>query len=338
MKVLGVSPIVVMDAGISTEDNLAMLKKKGYKYLCVSRSSSKIYDTIEGERKQQLKDNRGQSLEIQRVKVSHKPDKDGNLPASATDNFYWVRSEAKAAKENGMYDQFTKRFLAEIEKIKASLSKKHGTKKTDKVMERLGRAKQKYPSVSSHYDYSYTEENGMVTSLECSLKEGYDFNEKAGVYFLQTNLDESGSKDGITIWKIYNILKEVESSFRCMKTDLDLRPVYHKSDVASLAHLHLGILAYWVVTSIRYQLRQKGITKTWSQILEIMLTQKSVTSEARNLQDESIRIEQCSDATPEVSQICEKTGISTIPYKAIKSVWAQIQSRKNEPPNDDEVT
>lgn len=338
MKVLGVSPIVVMDAGISTEDNLAMLKKKGYKYLCVSRSSSKIYDTIEGERKQQLKDNRGQSLEIQRVKVSHKPDKDGNLPASATDNFYWVRSEAKAAKENGMYDQFTKRFLAEIEKIKASLSKKHGTKKTDKVMERLGRAKQKYPSVSSHYDYSYTEENGMVTSLECSLKEGYDFNEKAGVYFLQTNLDESGSKDGITIWKIYNILKEVESSFRCMKTDLDLRPVYHKSDVASLAHLHLGILAYWVVTSIRYQLRQKGITKTWSQILEIMLTQKSVTSEARNLQDESIRIEQCSDAMPEVSQICEKTGISTIPYKAIKSVWAQIQSRKNEPPNDDEVT
>lgn len=338
MKSLGVSPIVVMDAGISTEANLAMLKKKGYKYLCVSRSSSKAYDTIEGEERQQLKDNRGQTLEIQRVKVSHEADKEGNLPASATDTYYWVRSEAKAAKENGMYDQFTKRFMAEIEKIKASLTKKHGTKKTDKVMERLGRARQKYPSVSSHYDYAYTEEGCTVTSLECTPKEGYDFNEKAGVYFLQTNLDDKDCKDGVNVWKIYNILKEVESSFRCMKTDLDLRPIYHKSDVACLAHLHLGILAYWVVTSIRYQLCQKGINKTWSQILDIMLTQKSVTSEAKNLQDEPIHIEQCSEPTTEVSQIYDNVSISHEPYKPQKSVWAQIRTQKNEPPNDDGVT
>ena len=338
MKSLGVSPIVVMDAGISTEANLAMLKKKGYKYLCVSRSSSKAYDTIEGEERQQLKDNRGQTLEIQRVKVSHEADKEGNLPASATDTYYWVRSEAKAAKENGMYDQFTKRFMAEIEKIKASLTKKHGTKKTDKVMERLGRARQKYPSVSSHYDYAYTEEDCTVTSLECTPKEGYDFNEKAGVYFLQTNLDDKDCKDGVNVWKIYNILKEVESSFRCMKTDLDLRPIYHKSDVACLAHLHLGILAYWVVTSIRYQLCQKGINKTWSQILDIMLTQKSVTSEAKNLQDGPIHIEQCSEPTTEVSQIYDNVSISHEPYKPQKSVWAQIRTQKNEPPNDDGVT
>ena len=336
MKSLGVSPIVVMDAGISTEDNLAMLGKKHYKYLCVSRSSSKVYDTIEGEEKQQLEDSRGQKLEIQRVKVKHKADKEGNLPASATDTFYWVRSEAKAAKENGMYDQFTKRFMAEIEKIKASLTKKHGTKKTVKVMEHLGRAKQKYPSVSSHYDFTYTEEDGIVTSLECVLKEGYDFNEKAGVYFLQTNLNED--KDGKVIWQIYNILKEVEASFRCMKTDLDLRPVYHKSDVACLAHLHLGILAYWVVTSIRYQLRQKGINKTWSQILEIMLTHKSVTSEAKNLQEEPIHMEQCSEPTAEVAEIYEKVCIPSMPYKPKKSVWAQIQPQKKDPPGSVGVT
>ena len=336
MKSLGVSPVVVMDAGISTEDNLAMLGEKHYKYLCVSRSSSKVYDTIEGEEKQQLEDNRGQKLEIQRVKVTHKADKEGKLPASATDTFYWVRSEAKAAKENGMYDQFTKRFMAEIEKIKSSLTKKHGTKKTAKVMERLGRAKQKYPSVSSHYDFTYTEEDGIVTSLECTLKEGYDFNEKAGVYFLQTNLSED--KDGKVIWQIYNILKEVEASFRCMKTDLDLRPVYHKSDVACLAHLHLGILAYWVVTSIRYQLRQKGINKTWSQILEIMLTHKSVTSEAKNLQEEPIHLEQCSEPTAEVAEIYEKVSIPCMPYKPQKSVWAQIQPQKKDPPGSVEVT
>lgn len=36
-------PIVVMDAGIATDDNLKMLKSKGYDYLCVSRSSLKEY-------------------------------------------------------------------------------------------------------------------------------------------------------------------------------------------------------------------------------------------------------------------------------------------------------
>jgi len=36
-------------------------------------------------------------------------DKEGKLPTAATGTFYWVRSEAKAAKENGMYDQFTRR-------------------------------------------------------------------------------------------------------------------------------------------------------------------------------------------------------------------------------------
>lgn len=119
------------------------------------------------------------------------------------------------------------------------------------------------------------------------------------------------------------------TSFRCMKTDLDLRPVYHKSNVACLAHLHLGILAYWVVTSIRYLLCQKGINKTWSQILDIMLTQKSVTSEAKNLQDEPIHIEQCSEPTTEVSQIYDNISISHEPYPPQKkSVWTQIQTQK----------
>ena len=105
---------------------------------------------------------------------------------------------------------------------------------------------------------------------------GLRHNDTAGVYFLQTNLD---GKDGLTVWTIYNILKEVESSCRSMKTDLNLRPVFHKKDMPCLAYLHLGILAYWVVATIRYQLKQKGYTKGWTQIVDIMDTQHSVATE-----------------------------------------------------------
>ena len=192
---------------------------------------------------------------------------------------------------------------------------------------RIGRAKEKYPSVASHYDIEYTEDNGIVTSLTRKLKEGYDHNDTAGVYFLQTNLD---GKDGLTVWTIYNILKEVESSFRCMKTDLNLRPVFHKKDKPCLAHLHLGILAYWVVATIRYQLKQKGYTKGWTQIVDIMDAQHSAATEMKNLQGDTIHIESPTEPTEQVREICEKVGITPVPYKTKKSVGVQISERKKE--------
>ncbi len=68
------------------------------------------------------------------------------------------------------------------------------------------------------------------------------------MYLLRTNLNE---KEEQTQWKIYNTIREIEYTFRVLKTGLDLRPIYHKTDVASMAHLHLGLLAYWVVNTIR---------------------------------------------------------------------------------------
>ena len=325
MQKLGVCPTVVMDAGISTEENLSMLRKRSYKFLCVSRSSSKVYKPIDGETAMDLEDRMGQPISIQKVEVVHKPDKSGNLPDSSSDTYYWVRSEAKAAKENGMYDQFTRRFIAELEKIRTSLSKKHGTKKVDKVNERIGRAKGKYPSVAKYYDISYTEDGGTVTSLAWKLKDDFQPDQKAGVYFLQTNLD---GKDSRTVWTIYNILKEVESSFRCMKSDLNLRPVFHKNDIPCLAHLHLGVLAYWVVATIRYELKQKKFNRTWSQILDIMMTQKSVASTMQNLKGEDIHTQQCSEPNEQVVEILDKVKISHVPYKPIKSVRAQIDFAK----------
>ncbi|MFV0555023.1 MAG: hypothetical protein ACK5LR_10025, partial [Mangrovibacterium sp.] len=63
---------------------------------------------------------------------------------------------------------------------------------------------------------------------------------EVGTYFLRTSLKEPPEQ---LVWTIYNCIREVESSFRCLKTDLDLRPIYHKSDEATQAHLHLGLLS-----------------------------------------------------------------------------------------------
>ena len=41
-------PVVVMDAGIATEENLTMIRAKGYHYLCVSRTKLKDYQAVSG--------------------------------------------------------------------------------------------------------------------------------------------------------------------------------------------------------------------------------------------------------------------------------------------------
>lgn len=54
-----------------------------------------------------------------------------------------------------------------------------------------------------------------------------------------------------------------------------------------MAHLHLGFLAYWVVNTIRLQLKQKEINKEWSDIVRMMNTQKIVTTTMDNDYDQN---------------------------------------------------
>ncbi|MEZ4984014.1 MAG: hypothetical protein R2795_03075 [Saprospiraceae bacterium] len=48
-----------------------------------------------------------------------------------------------------------------------------------------------------------------------------------GRYFLRTSLE---MKDESLVWDVYNTIREIENTFRTLKTNLDLRPIYHKND------------------------------------------------------------------------------------------------------------
>ena len=255
----GRKPIVVMDAGIATDDNVKMLKRKGYDYLCVSRSNLKEY-----------------------------------------------------------YADTNSKPIQGIQRISEGINRKGGTKKVDKVYERIGRLKQKYPSVHKYYEITVTDNGeGTATGISCKHKTGEDPDKKAGVYFLRTSLDENDEK---TLWLIYNIIREIEHTFRVLKTDLDLRPIYHKTDDAAMAHLHLGLLAYWLVSTIRYQLKQKGFTSSWREIVRIMNTQKCVTTSIENVKSQTISIRQCTEPNSKVKQIYDTMNYKYVPFWRKKSV------------------
>ena len=58
-----------------------------------------------------------------------------------------------------MNRKFKERFEEELQKAKESLTKKNGTKNYEKVIERVGRARQKYPSISKYYIIDYVADN-----------------------------------------------------------------------------------------------------------------------------------------------------------------------------------
>jgi hypothetical protein len=257
--------IIVIDAGIATEANLAMIKAKGYDYVCVSRSMLKDFQLEANATQVVVTDNKKQEIVLQKVSSSKNED-----------YYLKIESDAKGKKERSMNDRFRDGFELGLKKIASSLTKKGGVKQEDKVYERIGRLKQKYPSIHRHFDIKCKVavetkkekkkkkgaeekpiEKRLVSSISWTIKEETEINSRSGVYFLRTSIQDTEK----IIWETYNTIREIEYTNRVLKTDLDLRPVYHKKDESSMAHLHLGLLAYWVVNTIRYQLK-KGETET----------------------------------------------------------------------------
>ena len=132
--------VVVLDAGIATEDNLKLIQEKGYKYLCVSRTKLKNYTAVQNRLTVIMETKSKQQIRLKAVQTD-----------SNTDYYLEVKSDAKAAKETGMKNQFEIRFEQQLQIIQKAIDTKGGIKKVNKVYERIGRAKEKYPSIHQYY-------------------------------------------------------------------------------------------------------------------------------------------------------------------------------------------
>lgn len=303
-------PLVVIDAGIATEKNLCMLHNSGYHYLCVSRSKPKdiIYDT-------------------QRLTTIYSPKAGTNITLKTVQScsldgyILEAHSNKKHLTEASMYAQFATRYEQELQKIKNALGIKSGTKKSEKVYERIGRAKQKYPSVHALFDicieHDKTTNQVIAMSWTRNQQAQYIADDKIGKYYLRTNLPFT---EEVVVWNAYNTIREIESTFRVLKSDLDLRPIYHKKDESTIAHLNLGLLAYWLVNTIRCKLKVQGYTAGWKEIVRIANTQKVVTTKGTNAAGNIIAVRKCSEPEEKLRNIQMLLKMKSRPFTKLKSV------------------
>ena len=96
-----------------------------------------------------------------------------------------------------------------------------------------------------------------------------------------------------------------------------------------MAHLHLGLLTYWLVSTVRYQLKQRGYNAQWNEIVRIMSTQKIVTTTMKNIDDQTIAIRQCTQPEQKAKEIYDLLNYKYQPFYRKKSVVVPGRILKN---------
>ncbi len=253
---------VVMDAGIAAQANLIWLREQGYQYVVVSKLRERQFDpTLATE---------VQSAGLVPIKLQRVQGTQGEV-------LLYCHSPAREEKDRAIDMAKASGLEAALAKLQASLSKPRGTQDVATIMQRLGRAKQRFARAAQHYEITVATdpEGKCVTAITWvkNIKPG-SAAAHPGVYCLRTTLAD---QDNATLWRTYIMLTELESVFRSLKTDLGLRPVFHQVDRRVEGHLFISVLAYHFVHTLRLQLKAHGVNDSWNTLRQTLATQRRVT-------------------------------------------------------------
>ena len=253
---------VVMDAGIATEANLTWLREQGYHYVVVSKRRERQFDPSLATEVQSAGD---VTIKLQRVL-----DAQGHV-------LLYCHSPAREEKDRAIDTAKASGLEAALTKLQAGLTKPRGTQDVATIMQRLGRAKQRFARAAQHFEITVaTDPDGKRVTAITWVKRILPGSAAAhpGVYCLRTTLVD---QDNATLWRTYIMLTELESVFRSLKTDLGLRPVFHRVDRRVEGHLFISVLAYHFVHTLRLQLKAHGINDSWNTLRQTLATQRRVT-------------------------------------------------------------
>jgi hypothetical protein len=307
----GKNPLIVMDAGIATEENLKLLRseKYNYDYVCVSRTKPKEYAKLT-DKATTITDNRGNKIELTKIEVTGKDD-----------CFLHIKSEQKAKKETSMDEKLSARLVKQLQEIKDKLPKKRTLKKITKIHEKVGGIKTKLARVGYLYDITYTENKKLDIVTDINWKRIKSKEKPKGEYFLRYTFKTYKEND---IWDLYNLTRDAESVFRCLKTDLDIRPIYHQKDKHIEPHIWLGIIAYQIVNYIKRNLGEHNINDSWTMIVNKMSSMQSSITTVTNDKQQQLYIKLCTRPTAYQKSVFQSLGYKQRPYVRKTKVVTQM--------------
>jgi transposase len=232
----------------------------------------------------------------------------------------YCQSSKRAKKEVSINNKFTQRFEEALEKVKLGLRKKGYVKRYDKVLEKIGRLRERYSIVSKYYEIKVEKDEKSENAINIIYKRKGSGNNKdsfPGVYCLRTSHKELDEK---TLWKTYTMLTELESVFRTLKSELGMRPIYHRIEKRIKGHLFITVIAYHLVHTIRYRLKEKGINSSWSSLLRQLEGQNRITVSMKCRDNKILHIRKSSYPEQRQQKIYDALNLKYLPGKMIKTI------------------
>jgi len=123
-------------------------------------------------------------------------------------------------------------------------------KDRNKMERRLGKIQARHPQVNDLYDLDLRETADGVRLFWQMKEDRRNWREaREGAYLLRTNLTAETAEE---LWSKYMQLTEAEASFRALKSELSIRPLFHQLEPRVKAHVMVAFLDYalWVTLNI----------------------------------------------------------------------------------------
>jgi transposase len=234
--------IWVFDRGIVSEENLAAIRTRGGQYLVgTPRSQMKRFEA------ELAKDDWTQvrpEVEVKKVAIPQ-----------GQETYILCRTAGRKEKEQAI----RKRFSSSMEKALKALEKTIALgrlKDRNKMERRLGKIQARHPSVNDLYEVGLRDTTEGVR-LFWQIQEGHQQwrESREGAYLLRTNLAAESAEE---LWSKYMQLTEAEASFRALKSELSIRPLFHQKEPRVKAHVLVAFLGYALWVTLKHLLQRRA--------------------------------------------------------------------------------
>jgi hypothetical protein len=242
------SRVWIFDRGIVSEENLALLRQRGASYLVATPRRM-----LASFQKELVKEDWSEVTAHPLIQVKL-VERDGEL-------YVLSRSLNRAEKERAM----RMRALHGLRKDLAKLSKSVRSGRVHRrelIYKRLGRLEERWPTAWPYLKAVELTDSNLVWRWDRKKLRSAWLHQ--GTYLLRTNLTD---RDPEKLWRQYIQLTEIEAVFRTLKTELNLRPIFHRIQRRVEAHILIAFLGYCLWVCLKQKLRAAAGSLTPAQVV-----------------------------------------------------------------------
>jgi transposase len=233
--------IWVFDRGIVSEANLAAIRRRGGQYLVgTPRSQMKQFEA------ELLKEDWTRvrpEVEVKKVSIPQ-----------GEETYILCRTAGRREKEKAIRSRFSNSMESALKGLEKAIVTGR-LRDRNKMERRLGKIQARHPQVNDLYDVALRDTAEGVRLFWQMKEDRKSWREsREGAYLLRTNLKEEEAEE---LWAKYMQLTEAEASFRALKSELSIRPLFHQLEPRVKAHVMVAFLGYALWVTLKHMLKQR---------------------------------------------------------------------------------